>query len=422
MSLPRGHDNSRNEDTVSTRIVALLQRISQREPRLNAFTTLCADAALARAEELDRLASAQRGPLHGLPIAVKEVIDVAGLPCAWGAAMHHDRLPDHTAPLVQALLDAGAVVVGMTASMEYAIAAAARTAHPSDTRRSPGGSSSGSAAAVGAGLVPLALGTQTIGSIIRPAAYCGAVGYKPSYGLYSDEGMLHLSPILDHPGLIGDRMATVIAAHQVLATQGVTPAPSLTGLRFVRPWYDQRTADSVLSCLDALRRQLTGQYPLLPDLLVPADIAACEADVTHTLLIHDLALGHRAAVHAHKAQASPRLLDMVIQGEGVSAAAYRHALSQRSAMITQLHDLLGPGEIAVAPAIVDVAPLRAHGTGSRAPQRLWTLAGMPTLTLTVGLSKRLPIGVQLIARHGEDALLLNTAQRLETWLESLPHG
>lgn len=422
MSLPRSYDNSRNGDTVSTRIAALLQTIAQREPRLNAFTTLCADAALARADQLDRLAPAQRGSLHGLPIAVKEVIDVAGLPCAWGSAMHHDRLPDHTAPLVQALLDAGAVVVGMTASMEYAIAAAARTSHPTDTRRSPGGSSSGSAAAVGAGLVPLAMGTQTIGSIIRPAAYCGAVGYKPSHGLYSGDGMLCLSLALDHPGLIGDRMATVIAAHQVLATPSALPTPSLTGLRFVRPWYDQRTDDAVLDRLDALRRQLVGQYPLLPDLLVPADIAAREADVTHTLLIHDLALGHGAAVRACKAQASPRLLDLVVQGEAVSSAAYQHALSQRQDMITQLHDLLGPGEIAVAPATVDVAPLRAHGTGSRAPQRLWTLAGMPTLTLPVGLSEGLPIGVQLIARQGEDALLLDTARHLETWLESLPHG
>lgn len=412
------HANGLDEQpghNVSARIAALYHAIERREPELRAFTALCRADAMTRAEALDALPPAERRPLHGLPIAVKEVIDVAGLPVTWGSALQQGRIPAGTASLVQRLLDAGAVVVGITASMEYAIAAATATTHPTDASRTPGGSSSGSAAAVGAGLLPLALGTQTIGSIVRPAAYCGAVGFKPSHGRYPADGMLCLSPVLDHPGLIADRVDTVIEVDRVLGCDARTPG-RLRALRFVAPWYDEPTGPAVTETLARLRRILVGQLPLGTDWHIDADIAADEGALTHTLLTHDLASGHGDDVRTGGDAASPRLQQLVSEGMQVDDDAYAAACASREAIIARLHTQLAPGEIAIAPATVDVAPPRTEGTGSRAPQRLWTLAGMPTLTLPAGRVGRLPVGVQFIAREGEDALLLACASRVQALL------
>ena len=407
---------------VTTAIGALLERIAARDTELHAFVSLCPEAALASARRLDSLAPEQRGPLHGMPIAVKEVIDVQGLPCEWGSPIHAGRTPERSATAVQQLQAAGAVVIGISASMEYAIAAPAATTHPLDPLRSPGGSSSGSAAAVGAGLLPLAFGTQTIGSIVRPAAYCGAVGFKPSFGRYASDGMMPLSPELDHLGLIGDCVDTVAKTDAVLAAGPANPPQPLSGLRFVRTWFDEPLGASVQDLMNRLRQELSADHKVLPDLIVPEAVARIESDVTDVLLTRDLAEYHGSDVEAQPSLASARLVELVAQGRTVSADTYDRARAQRRDIMLTLHGLLKPGEVALAPATVDVAPLREHGTGSRAPQRLWTLAGMPTLTIPVGTSQGLPLGVQLIARHGDDALLLHLAQRLEAQLETRPHG
>ncbi|MEJ2345542.1 MAG: amidase [Gammaproteobacteria bacterium] len=181
---------------------AALARIGARDAGLHAFVDVDEAGACDAARRCDQ-GEFQDAPLRGMPVAIKEVVDVRGLHCGWGTAIHADRIPGDDAPAVQALRAAGAVVVGTTASTEYAIAAAPATLNPHDPTRTPGGSSSGSAAAVAAGMVALALGSQTIGSIVRPATYCGVFGLKPTFGAISTRMAMPLSPWLDHIGMLG---------------------------------------------------------------------------------------------------------------------------------------------------------------------------------------------------------------------------
>lgn len=409
--------NSRNPvspGSVQQHIATVLAHIGACDGGLHAFVELDADGAMERARALDRLPEAARGPLHGMPLAVKEVIDAAGRLCGWGSPIHAGRRAAANAPLLRRLIDAGAVPVGITASTEYALAAAAATVHPRDPQRSPGASSSGSAAAVGAGMVPVALGTQTIGSIIRPAAYCGVVGFKPSHGRYPTEGMLCLSQRLDHAGLLAASVADVMAVDAVLGQQGdASSGEGMPRLRVLEPWFEEDISPAVSSALAGVHQTLRTAGFALGEMTVDADIAAMEAELTDTLLTFELAQRHGAVLRAHPGQVSATLLEMLARGEAVSASRFEEAVLKQQEVSRRCNAMLRPGEIALAPATVGVAPLLEEGSGSRAPQRLWTLAGMPGITVPVGEAEGLPVGLQLIGRTGEDAGLLQAAARIE---------
>ena len=195
---------------------ACLARIDAREPTVRAFVDVQRDRALAEARDLDRRAAGERGPLHGVPVAVKEVFDVAGMICAWGTPIREDPVSRKDAVVVARLRAAGAVIVGTTVSTEYAVWTAGPTTNPHDPGRTPGGSSSGSAAAVAAGMVPLTIGSQTIGSVVRPAVYCGVLGMKPTKGAISTVGGMALSAFLDHVGFLARNVDDLVVACQVL--------------------------------------------------------------------------------------------------------------------------------------------------------------------------------------------------------------
>ena len=397
---------------------AALERIARRDRSLRAFVHVAPARALAHAAQLDRLAPVARGPLHALPMAVKEVFEVQGLPWSAGSALYRERLGSATAPMVAALERAGAVVLGMTASSEFAIAQLPATTHPLDPLRGPGASSSGSAAAVGAGLVPLALGTQTLGSIIRPAAYCGAVGFKPSHARYPMLGVVPLSESLDDPGLIADSAARVCAVDEVLAPAAQASAGALTGVCLVAPWFPEAVAPAVRAALVEAAARLRGLAPAWRETSVPPWVADREQQLVDTLLVRGLARLHGEALRAAPpGMVSARLLRLLGEGEALPASRMAAAQRGQQAVADALHEWLRPGEVAVTVATVDVAPLLAHGSGSRAPQRLWSLAGMPALCLPMAVpAGTLPIGIQLVARRGEDRLLLEFAARAQVLL------
>lgn len=409
------------EETVVNRVTAVLEGIRARDTLLRAFCQIDASSAMARARELDTLPLSARGPLHGWPIAVKEIFDVQDMRCAWGSPLHANRVPDTSATLVKRLIAAGAVVIGITTSTEYALAAAAVTTHPYDQLRTPGASSSGSAAAVGAGLLPLALASQTIGSVIRPAAYCGVVGYKPSFGRYPMDGMLSLSPRLDHAGLIGDCVETILQADQVLSGKECVPPGSLEGICVISPWFNETLGIAMQGVLTRVAKLLQQAGMSMRNVEVLPAIAAAEEDVTTTLLTYDLAGGHGDYLIRHRTQASQRLMTFIDKGLTVSEEDYSTALRQQEWIASELQQMLSPGEIGLAPATLDIAPLRQVGTGSRAPQRLWTLAGMPAITLQAGTEDGMPLGIQLIGRRNEDDLLLQVARMIETLLQMSSH-
>jgi Asp-tRNA(Asn)/Glu-tRNA(Gln) amidotransferase A subunit family amidase len=197
-------------------VSACLARIEAKEPSVRAFVDLKPERALSEARERDRLGAGNGGVLHGVPVAIKEIYDVAGFISAWGTPIHSGRIPTTDADVTRCLRDAGAVIVGTTVSTEYAAAAAGPTTNPSNPAHTPGGSSSGSTAAVAASMVPLAIGSQTVGSIVRPAVYCGVFGLKPTRGAISSKGAMPLAQFLDHPGPIARHLDDLLLACRAL--------------------------------------------------------------------------------------------------------------------------------------------------------------------------------------------------------------
>lgn len=389
-----------------------LARAAEIEPILHAFRSIDAARLRADAATLDALPEIRRGPLHGMLIAVKEVFDVGGYVCGWGTPIHDGRRPAADARAVARLRAAGALVAGVTVSSEYAISRAGPTTNPFDPARTPGASSQGSAAAVGAGLVPAALGSQTIGSIIRPASYCGCIGFKPTWGVIDIGGSMPLSGALDHVGFLAADPKVASALMDVLMpTAAAEPVGLPATATVLRPWYPDGAAPAVLAALDAAAGHLRTRKIAVDDGALPDGVAAREAGVIDTLLAHDMALHHGGDFDAQGDKMSDRVRDYITRGRGMTAADYTAALAGRDKIAAALDDWIGDGVI-LMPATVDVAPLLSEGTGPREPQRLWTLGGQPAMTVPVTRANGLPIGVQVIARRGADRRVLAVAALL----------
>lgn len=380
------------------------------EPTLRAFTSIDPVRLRADAAALDRLPMSARGPLFGLPIAVKEVFDVAGYVCGWGSPIHAGRKPKEDAAVVTALRDAGALIAGITVSTEYAMAATGPTTNPHDPERSPGASSQGSAAAVGAGLVQAALGSQTIGSIVRPAAYCGAIGLKPTWGLIDDRGAMPLSRPIDHPGFVAADPDIAETMFSVLAPRcrpGSVPRKAL----LLKPWYEEATADHILASVDAAAEVLRRTGVEVIEAEIPADIAATETETLDTILAVGMAEHIGGDYDAFPDRMTARIRDYVERGRRCPASDYEAALRRQQDYAERL-DVLLDGAVALAPATLDIAPRLSDGTGSRSPQRLWTLVGLPAASAPFCTHAGMPVGIQVIGARAADADVLAVVRAL----------
>lgn len=400
-----------------------LERIAQVEPQVKAFVDLRADDALADAVEADRLPADSRGPLHGLPVAIKELFDVAGLRCTWGTPIHANRVPDGDSEVVRRLKAAGAIVVGTVVSTEYAIAAAGPTTNPFDHTRTPGGSSSGSAAAVAAGMVPVALGSQTVGSIVRPSLYCGVYGLKPTRGAIPGRGAMALSPMLDHPGPIARSPADLALLCRALfgpckedptsldiAPPG-TSAPIIGGIRvLVAVDMPPGSAEgSTRKALEMAAERLEKAGARVEQFSFPAEYGEV-LDVLYTIMCRDMAIAHGADRDASGSLMSPALRDLLDRGRAISQADYDAALKIRERWIADLSAVLQGECVLLAPATDGVAPPAAEGTGWNGPQALWSLVGFPAIAIPTGLADGLPIGVQAAAAPGREDIVLAIAE------------
>lgn len=405
----------------------LLARVARRDQAIRAFVRI--DAPLARNEayacDQRQATTDELGPLHGLPVGVKDIFDTQGLPTARGSLVYAERRPPSDAVVVQRLRAAGAFVLGKTATTEFAFMSPAETRNPWNLQHTPGGSSAGSAAAVAAGFVHASIGTQTNGSIIRPAAFCGVVGFKPTAGLLPFGGGFCFSPTLDQVGTFARSVADVALFTAPLAEGEPFPArvdtgiaPPVLGVITDFPWVrlDEEGRGSFLATLQRLARAGARLQPLeLPPAYVDANL------VHRTIMLHEGARQHHAVQSEHRARLSRALNEALDEGRRISQPSYGEMLARRAALTEIAADILADCDAVVCPPAPGGAPRRLDVTGDPGFCTLWSLLGVPSITIPTGLTASgVPLGMQFATAAGSDARLLAMAGWAEAVLGLLP--
>jgi Asp-tRNA(Asn)/Glu-tRNA(Gln) amidotransferase A subunit family amidase len=402
---------ARRELSAVDLVRACLDRVAERESEVRAFVQIDPDAALAQARLLD--GGPLRGPLHGLPLGVKDLFDTADLPTADGSQIHAGHRPSADAAAVALCREAGALVLGKTVSTEFAYFHPGPTRNPHHLAHTPGGSSSGSAAAVADHMLPLALGTQTAGSIIRPAAYCGVVGYKPSRRRVPRAGVKSLSDTLDTVGGFARSVRDVALLGAVLTgdtrlSEMHEPAPPRIGLCRTPQWSEadadtQRVWDDATA---ALAPQAAG----MTDVALPADLPDLVV-LQKAVMAFEMA---RALSHErlqHRARLSERLLALLDEGMAISGEQHAANLAHTAAARRCIDTLFDRFDVLLAPSTGGEAPAGIAATGDPLFCRGWTLLGLPCVHLPFARgSQGLPMGLQLVGRRGQDHHLLAIAQ------------
>jgi Asp-tRNA(Asn)/Glu-tRNA(Gln) amidotransferase A subunit family amidase len=412
---------------------AHLAEIEAKDADISAWAFVDPELVMAQAEAADRLRASGRpiGPLHGVPVGVKDIIDTRDMPTENGTVLDAGRRPSKDAAIVERLRGAGAIILGKTVTTELAVYHPGKTKNPHDKARTPGGSSSGSAAAVAANMAPLALGTQTNGSVIRPASYCGVVGFKPSRGLVSRRGVLTQSPALDAIGgfarsvedaaLLIDAVAgydpadrqSALAAHPQLLQTAMGKPPLGPALAFVRSPVWEQAEEDVKAGFAELFETLG---PAIEEVELPR--AFDEAHKLHaTVMLADLARHFARYFEPGREKLSDRLAGMIEEGGAVRAVDYSLALDWIEVLNAALEELFVRYDAIVTPAAAGEAPTGLDSTGSPAFSTIWTYCGVPavTLPLLVG-SNGMPVGVQIVGRRMYDGRLLRTARWLAEYL------
>ncbi|MGH7793355.1 MAG: amidase [Candidatus Binatia bacterium] len=411
-------------------VEACLARINEIDARVQAWAFLDTDYALqqARAADERRLSGQPIGPLHGVPVAIKDIFDSADMPTENGSVIYAGRTPSRDATVVAMLRAAGALIMGKTVTTEFAYFSPGKTRNPHNPEHTPGGSSSGSAAAVAANMIPLAIGSQTNGSTIRPAAYCGVIGFKPTHGLISRHGAFALSRTLDHVGLFANSVDDIaLLAEQIVGydandpdTRPRAPVPFTNVaaeepplppmLAFIKTPYwdraDEDTKEGFAEIIEHLGSQAE-EVELFPS---AADAWQWHQTIMGAEMAHNL---EREWTNGRD-RLSERLRAQIERGREVRAADYLRALSRIAPVHDGFVELFEQRYDAIlTPAAPSAAPSGLASTGDPSFCTLWTLCGMPAISLPLLQSgDGLPIGVQLVGpRHG-DARLLRTARWL----------
>lgn len=404
-----------------------INHINEIEDTVGAWAYLSEDYALEQARRADEFRQTGHvpGPLHGIPVGVKDIFNTEDMPTEYGCALYDGHQPYHDATAVAALKSAGAVILGKTVTTEMAVYSPGKTRNPHDPERTPGGSSSGSAAAVAAGMVPVAIGTQTNGSVIRPAAYCGVYGFKPSFGLISRTGVLRQSQPLDQVGVFARTLEdTALIAEALMVFDALDPdmrplaKPALTQLVNEEPPVPPRLAfvkTPVWSQAEDDVKEAFGELAdHLGDRVVEVDLPPLFDEVIEihrTIMESDLALNFDREYQHDDKLLSDILRQMIERGQKTLAMDYNRALSKVPELRKTLSKILSEYEAIVTPATLGEAPLGLESTGSPAFCTLWTLCGLPAITVpALQGSNGMPLGVQLVADYREDARLLRTAK------------
>ncbi len=387
------------------------QAIAAREPDIGAFAAL--DLAHAR-QQAETPGLAQR-PLAGLPVGIKDIYDTAGMATAYGSPIYAGHRPASDAAMVMLVRRAGGVIAGKTVTAAFASREDAPTRNPRDLARTPGGSSSGSAAAVAAGMLPIALGSQTGGSTIRPAAYCGVAGYKPSFKLFPTTGMKCFSWSLDTVGLFAAGVADVAFAAAAISGRDLRvdgrppPAPAVAIMR-TDAW--DEASVPMQSAIERAARAAERAGASITELTLPAIFA--DASRAHRIIVgHEAFRALAFEYDCHRDRLGGLLRQQLDEAAAITVDAYDDARRTVRRARRSFAELLPDGVVILTPSAPGVAP---HGTVSGEPSfnRLWTLLGTPCVNVP-GLTDAsgLPLGVQVVARFGRDRFALASAAFLE---------
>jgi Asp-tRNA(Asn)/Glu-tRNA(Gln) amidotransferase A subunit family amidase len=410
-------------------VEACLARVREVDEAVQAWTFLDPEHALKQARALDLQRSEGRalGALHGVPVGIKDIIDTDDLPTEDGTVLHAGRTPDRDAAVVAILRAAGAVIMGKTVTTELATFTPGKTRNPHNPGHTPGGSSSGSAAAVAVGMVPLALGSQTNGSVIRPAAYCGVLGFKPTHGLISRHGVLKLSRSLDHIGVFARTVEDIaLAAEQLVGYDERDPDTRLRAripfvavaadepplpptIGFVKTPLWERVTEETREAFAEVAEHLGDR---VEEVVLP-ESALRALEWHRTVMEAEMAANLTAEYEKGRDRLSESLRAQLERGRGYSALEYQAALARIPQVAEGLQELFDHYDALLTPSAAGTAPQGLSSTGDPAFCTLWTFCGMPALNLPLMRGAGgLPLGMQLVGPRNGDARLLRTARWL----------
>jgi amidase len=410
---------SRRELTAEAVARAYVERIEAQEPQVRAWQHFDAAQVISQARQRDKAGT--DGPLQGVPVGVKDLMDTADMPSTYGSPIYADHQPQVDAACVASCRAAGAVIMGKTVSTEFATFQPGPTRNPrapSDAPHTPGGSSSGSAAAVAAGMVPLAFGTQTAGSVVRPAAYCGVVGYKPTHATLPLAGVKALSPSLDTIGVLARSVDDAAFFIGVLArTEFSLTSPD--GLRVgicQTPHWDRASADARQAVAYAARR-LEGRGVRVSDMALPADwsvLTQAQIDI----MGHEALAAFAPERQQHAARFSTAFADFLAAAQTLDGARVAAAYALADQARCALSSVFGAVDVLLAPSAEGEAPAGLGATGNPVFNRMWTLLGVPCVHVPTGVGAQgLPVGVTVIGPRWGDAKTLAAAALLQRSLE-----
>ena len=426
-----------NRATVQDYVASCSARIAALEPRVQAWEWFDSSRAMAEAEERAG-GILQDLPLFGIPVGVKDIIATRGIPTRYGSRIFAGNVPTHSAWIVRRLEALGGLVMGKTVTTELAYRQPGKTRNPWNTAYSPGGSSSGSAAAVAAGFVPVAIGTQTLGSVIRPAAFCGVVGYKPSHGAISRTGIHPFAPTLDTVGVFARSVAdaawfgaclmgsdprddaTLCKGPERTLHVPLEPLAAPPRLAIVRTPKWHMASDAQRQQFDAAIEKLRACGASIREVNLPKLFDSAWDNVM-VLMTREAVRSFASIESRHRIRLSPHLIEILDLGHRVTPEQYTRARARRDEYREWLDGVFERSDaIATIPAPGE-APEGIASTGDATFCSLWTQAGMPAITLPSGFGPRhLPIGLQVVGRYREDEHALKVASWVEATLAFQP--
>jgi len=392
---------------------ACLNRIELRDPAVGAWVELNADAALAAARDKDQQSA--RGPLHGIPVGLKDCIDTKDMPTRHGSPIYRDNVPEFDARCVNKLRSAGAIILGKTVTTEFATYQPRGTANPHNLNHTPGGSSSGSAAAVADYHVPAALGTQTAGSVIRPASFCGVVGFKPSRGRYSVEGVLETSSHLDTLGFFVRSLRDVSLLDDVLSestgTQEKVKASPVVGICQSPAWSE--ASEEMRECLAGAKAALIANGVTVKCLELPEPYQRL-TEAQQIIHAREAADCLGSTLDANPTMVSEKLQTFIASGRSYKEDEYRDALDLQNVCASQFETAIKDVDVLLTPGAAGSAPLGLEATGSPAFSRIWTALRAPCVTFPAAIAPTgLPLGLQVVGRFNQDKFVLNCAAQIQ---------